>query len=92
MPSCPDCKLQCPPAVQCPEPKPAAAVAALHRRSMLERQMKNILECAPGQDCRLNAQNRFKVIGQKGITLWMRGLQLVSYTYLYAYVSGKAAR
>ena len=36
--------------------------------------MKNILECAPGQDCRVDAANRFRVIGQKGITIWMTGL------------------
>eukprot|EP00965_Chrysotila_dentata_P018007 597639-Pleurochrysis_carterae.AAC.5 len=52
----------------------AATVAAAHRRSMLARPMKDILECAPGADCRLGSANRFKVLGQKGITLWMTGL------------------
>jgi 3'-phosphoadenosine 5'-phosphosulfate synthase len=41
---------------------------------MLSRPMVNILECKPGQVCRADALNRSRVIGQKGITLWMTGL------------------
>ena len=77
-----DSKVSCQPncfflqAVSCPEVKATdgAALVASHRTKMLARPMTNILECAPGADCRLDASNRFKTIGQKGITLWMTGL------------------
>jgi len=54
--------------------EPASAVAARQRQAMLARPMKDILECAPGQECRVDAGKRFKVLGQKGVTLWMTGL------------------
>jgi len=78
-PPCPECKLSCPQAEPCVAPAaPAApadaAVVARHRSRMLSRPLNNILECAPGQDCRAEASNRFKTIGQKGITMWMTGL------------------
>merc|ERR1719487_1471463 len=41
---------------------------------MLQRPQKNIIECAPGQNCRMGSSNRFQVLGQKGVTLWMTGL------------------
>ena len=44
----------------------ASEVAAKHRADMLSRPLKNIIECKPGQQCRLGADNRFKVLGQKG--------------------------
>ena len=50
------------------------AMVADYRKSMLERPLKNIIECKPGQQCRLGAENRFKVLGQKGVTMWMTGL------------------
>ena len=76
---CPDCKLECPKAEPCllhgpPSTASDADASARHRTTMLARPMKNILECAPGQDCRVDAANRFRVIGQKGITIWMTGL------------------
>ena len=49
-------------------------VASRHREAMLARPMRNIIECAPGSDCRLGTANRAKVRGQKGVTLWMTGL------------------
>lgn len=58
----------------CPEKEPDAVVAARNREAMLARPMKNIIECKPGQECRMGAENRFKVLGQKGVTLWMTGL------------------
>lgn len=39
--------------------------------------MRNIIECssdAADKSCRMGADNRFKVLGQKGVTLWMTGL------------------
>ena len=44
----------------------ADEVVASHRSDMLSRPLKNIIECKPGQQCRLGADNRFKVLGQKG--------------------------
>jgi 3'-phosphoadenosine 5'-phosphosulfate synthase len=44
---------------------------------MLNRPMRNIIECssdAADKSCRMGADNRFKVLGQKGVTLWMTGL------------------
>jgi adenylylsulfate kinase-like enzyme len=56
---------------------PDADVAARHRLAMLARPMRNILECSPGAmdgACRMGLSRRFKVLGQKGATLWMTGL------------------
>ena len=39
--------------------------------------MRNIIECssdAADKSCRMGSENRFKVLGQKGVTLWMTGL------------------
>ena len=49
-------------------------VAGRNRAKMLARPLRNIIECKPGQKCRLGSENRFKVLGQKGVTLWMTGL------------------
>merc|ERR1719502_1595675 len=52
-------------------------IAARHRASMLARPMRNIVECsadAKDDSCRMGSSNRFKVLGQKGVTLWMTGL------------------
>ena len=49
-------------------------VVEQHRIDMLNRPLKNILECKPGQQCRADSEKRFKMINQKGITLWMTGL------------------
>eukprot|EP00962_Isochrysis_galbana_P048580 scaffold20323_cov94-Isochrysis_galbana.AAC.1 len=89
-PSCPECphlnSKECPPApacpscaLTCPELQGASGpsddeVVARHRERMLSRPMVNILECKPGQVCRADSLNRSRVIGQKGITLWMTGL------------------
>ena len=55
-----------------------SAVAARHRTSMLERGVAaNIIECsadAKDDSCRMSPTNRYKVLGQKGVTLWMTGL------------------
>ena len=48
------------------EPPSPSEVVASHRSDMLSRPLKNIIECKPGQQCRLGADNRFKVLGQKG--------------------------
>jgi len=70
--SCPSCELKCP---QCSVAMADAEVASRHRKTMLSRPISsNIIECAPGQDCRMGATNRYKVLGQKGATLWMTGL------------------
>jgi len=61
------------PAASCPTGDPAK-IATDYRKKMLERPMNNILECKPGQECRVEDANRFRVLGQKGITLWMTGL------------------
>ncbi|EOD10053.1 inorganic pyrophosphatase [Emiliania huxleyi CCMP1516] len=79
---CPACELSCPKIPECPSiaAAPAASqpddaeVVARHRTKMLARDMVNIAECKPGQVCRADALNRSRVIGQKGITLWMTGL------------------
>jgi 3'-phosphoadenosine 5'-phosphosulfate synthase len=70
---CPDCRLECPAAksAACPD---AASVAASQRVAMLTRPLKNILECKPGEVCRADSERRSKVLGQKGVTLWMTGL------------------
>ena len=77
-PSCPACQAgttSCPACtLSCPKPEPDAVVAGRHRLSMLQRPQRNIIECAPGQDCRMAATARHKVLGQKGVTLWMTGL------------------
>ena len=57
---------QAPSAPGCPEKEADGVVAGRHRATMLARPMKNIIECKPGQQCRLGADNRFKVLGQKG--------------------------
>ena len=74
--TCPRCDLKCP---QLPPRAvlPDADVAARHRLAMLARPMRNILECSPGAmdgACRMGLSRRFKVLGQKGATLWMTGL------------------
>ena len=54
-----------------------ADIAARHRAKMLARPMRNIIECsadAKDSSCRMANSNRFKVLGQKGVTLWMTGL------------------
>ena len=54
-----------------------ADVVARHRDAMLNRPQKNIIECsadAKDDSCRMSSINRFKVLGQKGATLWMTGL------------------
>lgn len=58
----------------CPEKEPDSVVAGRNREAMLARPMKNIVECQAGQQCRMGSENRFKVLGQKGVTLWMTGL------------------
>jgi hypothetical protein len=81
-PGCPDCKLECPKITpgpgcpQCAEPDSPGVVAAAFRATMLARPMKgsNIIECKPGQECRMSPANRHKIIGQKGVTMWMTGL------------------
>lgn len=70
--ACPSCELKCP---QCSVAMPDAEVASRHRKAMLLRPVSgNIIECAPGQDCRMGATNRYKMLGQKGATLWLTGL------------------
>ena len=52
-------------------------MASKHRATMLARPMRNIVECsadAKDDSCRMASSNRFKVLGQKGVTLWMTGL------------------
>ena len=87
-PSCPTCpnNQYCPPQMPCPACELScprcdysasndADVAARHRQTMLSRGVgKNIIECKPGEDCRMSPANRYKVLGQKGVTLWMTGL------------------
>jgi len=56
---------------------PDAELAARHRVQMLSRPMRDIIECsadAKDDSCRMGSTNRFKVLGQKGATLWMTGL------------------
>jgi 3'-phosphoadenosine 5'-phosphosulfate synthase len=72
-PACPACEITCPKQQDASAPSDAE-VAARHRQKMLTRPMVNILECKPGQVCRADSLNRSRVIGQKGITLWMTGL------------------
>lgn len=76
-PTCPDCKLECPKVATgpgCPEKEDDGLVAGRHRATMLARPLRNIIECSPGQECRMGSTNRYKVLGQKGVTLWMTGL------------------
>jgi len=87
-PSCPQCPAarECPPAPACPTvscpsgstptPKePDGDVAARHRETMLSRGVgKNIIECKPGDNCRMGTEARYKILKQKGVTLWMTGL------------------
>eukprot|EP00325_Prymnesiales_sp_UTEX-LB-985_P004529 CAMPEP_0174699716 /NCGR_PEP_ID=MMETSP1094-20130205/4909_1 /TAXON_ID=156173 /ORGANISM="Chrysochromulina brevifilum, Strain UTEX LB 985" /LENGTH=534 /DNA_ID=CAMNT_0015897099 /DNA_START=83 /DNA_END=1683 /DNA_ORIENTATION=+ len=55
-----------------------ADIAAAHREKMLARGVAaNIIECsadAKDDSCRMSPVNRYKVLGQKGVTLWMTGL------------------
>ena len=44
----------------CPAKEEDAVVAGRNRAAMLARPMKNIIECKPGQECRMDASNRFK--------------------------------
>ena len=44
-------------------------MAGRHRTTMLARPLKNIIECAPGQECRMGSVNRYKVLGQKGVKI-----------------------
>ena len=56
---------------------PDSEVASRHRTAMLSRPMRNIIECsadAADKSCRMGSENRFKVLKQKGMTLWMTGL------------------
>merc|ERR1719454_1094232 len=53
---------------------PTGDLVAAYRSSMLSRPLKNIIECKPGEECRMGADNRFKVLNQKGVTMWMTGL------------------
>jgi len=73
-PACPACELTCPRPAAAPAAPSDADVVARHRARMLSRPMLNIAECKPGEVCRGDALNRSRVIGQKGITLWMTGL------------------
>ena len=85
-PGCPACPPQreCPTCPSCsgglralaaPSADDDMAAAARHRDAMLARGVgKNIIECAPGQDCRMSPANRHKILNQKGVTLWMTGL------------------
>ena len=86
-PGCPACPAsascpttpQCPPCTtNCPLVEEGAVVAAKHRETMLTRGVAaNIIECsadAKDDSCRMKPENRFKVLGQKGVTLWMTGL------------------
>jgi len=76
-PTCPSCDVKCPtPQLGAPA-LPDAEVASKHRAAMLARPMRNIIECsadAKDDSCRMSSTNRFKVLGQKGVTLWMTGL------------------
>jgi len=82
-PKCPDCpvcpQLELPDSLTkgCPEPD-RAKVAAEYRNAMFANFQatvgQNILECAPGKDCRADRSRRFQRIGQKGVTLWFTGL------------------
>lgn len=87
-PRCPKCpEIQCPECPQltlpdsitkgCPQPD-RAVIAAEYRNEMFANFAsgvgKNILECAPGKDCRADRSARFARLGQKGVTLWFTGL------------------
>ena len=56
---------------------PDAEVASRHRALMLSKPTSNIIECsadAKDDSCRMGKSNRFRALGQKGVTLWMTGL------------------
>jgi len=87
-PQCPASQ-SCPPAPSCPTvscptgtapvtKEADADVASRHRTTMLSRGVgKNIIECsadAKDDSCRMSPANRYKVLKQKGVTLWMTGL------------------
>lgn len=57
----------------CPPPD-SAKVAGEYREKMLRNGAGNIMECAPGKDCRADRSQRFARIGQQGATLWFTGL------------------
>lgn len=71
--SCP--KLELPDSVTkgCPAPD-ASRIVAEQRAKMLQHVGANIIECAPGKDCRGDRRQRFKRLGQQGVTLWFTGL------------------
>eukprot|EP00325_Prymnesiales_sp_UTEX-LB-985_P032688 CAMPEP_0174729540 /NCGR_PEP_ID=MMETSP1094-20130205/53896_1 /TAXON_ID=156173 /ORGANISM="Chrysochromulina brevifilum, Strain UTEX LB 985" /LENGTH=597 /DNA_ID=CAMNT_0015931663 /DNA_START=47 /DNA_END=1837 /DNA_ORIENTATION=+ len=73
-PQCPVCQAQ----MSCPTPEADMVVAARHRETMLSRGVAaNIIECsadAKDDSCRMSPVNRYKVLSQKGVTLWMTGL------------------
>lgn len=72
-PFCP--KVELPDSVTkgCPTPDNNKIVAE-HRAKMLQHVGANIVECAPGRDCRADRKQRFKRLGQQGVTLWFTGL------------------
>jgi len=57
----------------CPAPDVSKLVAE-HRQKMLQHVGANIIECAPGKDCRGDRKQKFKRLGQQGVTLWFTGL------------------
>jgi len=57
----------------CAPPDPAK-IAGEYRENMLRHGAGNIMECAPGKDCRADRAQRFARVGQQGVTLWFTGL------------------
>jgi len=74
-PYCPSPKLDLPDSVTkgCPEPDKARIVAE-YRAQQLQHVGANIIECAPGKDCRADRKKRFERLNQQGVTLWFTGL------------------